>query len=136
LAAPDFTSPQPAYLPAEEPDRHVADEDLVWTDEERAQIDAWVKKYPTADGAVMWVLWLAQEKFGWLPAEVIDFVARPLDLPVPKVYGVATFYAMFSVEERPANVVHVCDDLVCRGAGGLALCEELERDAAPEGAVF
>ena len=37
-------------------------------------------------------------------------------------------------EERPTDVVHVCDDLACRGAGGLALCGELERDAGPEGA--
>jgi NADH-quinone oxidoreductase subunit F len=55
-------------------------------------------------------------------------------VPPAEAYGVATFYAMFSVEERPPNVVHLCDDLVCRGAGGLALCEELEAGVGPEGA--
>ena len=61
-------------------------------------------------------------------------MSQRLSVPPADAYGVATFYAMFSVEERPGTVVHVCDDLACRGAGGLALCEELERDASPEGA--
>jgi NADH-quinone oxidoreductase subunit F len=75
-----------------------------------------------------------QADVGWISRGGLNYVSQRLSVPPAEAYGVATFYAMFSVEERPANVVHVCDDLACRGAGGLALCEELERDAAPEGA--
>jgi NADH-quinone oxidoreductase subunit F len=71
---------------------------------------------------------------GWISRGGLNYVSQRLSVPPADTYGVATFYAMFSVEERPANVVHVCDDLACRGAGGLALCEELALDAAPEGA--
>jgi len=74
-----------------------------------------------------------QAGVGWISRGGLNYVSQRLSVPPAETYGVATFYAMFSVEERPANVVHVCDDLACRGAGGLALCEELERDAAPEG---
>ena len=74
-----------------------------------------------------------QAGVGWISRGGLNYVSQRLSVPPADAYGVATFYAMFSVEERPANVVHVCDDLACRGAGGLALCEELERDAAPEG---
>jgi NADH-quinone oxidoreductase subunit F len=73
-----------------------------------------------------------QAGVGWISRGGLNYVSQRLSVPPADTYGVATFYAMFSVEERPANVVHVCDDLACRGAGGLALCEELERDA-PEG---
>jgi NADH-quinone oxidoreductase subunit F len=71
---------------------------------------------------------------GWISRGGLNYVSQRLSVPPADTYGVATFYAMFSVEERPASVVHVCDDLACRGAGGLALCEALGRDAAPEGA--
>jgi NADH-quinone oxidoreductase subunit F len=74
-----------------------------------------------------------QSGVGWISRGGLNYVCQRLSIPPAEAYGVATFYAMFSVEERPANIVHVCDDLACRGAGGLALCEELERDA-PEGA--
>jgi NADH-quinone oxidoreductase subunit F len=75
-----------------------------------------------------------QSDVGWISRGGLNYVSQRLSVPPAETYGVATFYAMFSVEERPANVVHVCDDLACRGAGGLALSEALSRDAAPEGA--
>ena len=75
-----------------------------------------------------------QSGVGWISRGGLNYVCQRLSIPPAEAYGVATFFAMFSVEERPANIVHVCDDLACRGAGGLALCEELERGAAPEGA--
>ena len=75
-----------------------------------------------------------QSGVGWISRGGLNYVCQRLSIPPAEAYGVATFYAMFSVEERPANIVHVCDDLACRGAGGLALCEELERGAAREGA--
>jgi NADH-quinone oxidoreductase subunit F len=74
-----------------------------------------------------------QAGVGWISRGGLNYVCQRLSVPPAEAYGVATFYAMFSVEERPASVVHVCDDLACRGAGGLALCGELERDAGPEG---
>jgi NADH-quinone oxidoreductase subunit F len=74
-----------------------------------------------------------QADVGWISRGGLNYVCQRLSVPPADAYGVATFYAMFSVEERPPNVVHVCDDLACRGLGGLTLCEELEMDAGPEG---
>lgn len=119
-------SPKPMYLPTEEPERHVAPADLVWTADEQAQIDAWVAKYPTADGAVMWVLWLAQEKFGWLPAEVIQLVADSLELPYAKVYGVATFYTQYYKKEMGKFVLDVCTCFSCQLCGGYDILHYLE----------
>lgn len=126
MAAPDFSSPGPAFLPTEEPERHFSDEELVWTDEEQARVDRWVKQYPTPDGAVMWVLWLAQEKYGWLPPEVIEFVARTLELPVPKVYGVATFYTQYYKEPLGKYVFDVCTCFSCQVCGGYDILHYLE----------
>jgi NADH-quinone oxidoreductase subunit F len=78
------------------------------------------------------VLHALQSDVGWISRGGLNYVSQRLSVPPAEAYGVATFYAMFSVEERPADVVHVCDDLVCRGAGGLTLCEQLEADVGPE----
>jgi len=126
MASPPDVSPKPQYLPTEEPERHVPEADLVWTEEERARIDGWVQGYPTADGAVMRVLWLAQEKYGWLPAEVIRFVAETLDLPESKVYGVATFYTQYYKEPVGKYVLDVCTCFSCQVCGGYDILHYLE----------
>lgn len=119
-------SPKPPYLPTEEPERRFSDEELVWTAEEQAQIDTWVAQYPTADGAVMKVLWLAQEKFAWLPAEVIRLVATTLDLPYAKVFGVATFYTQYYKKEMGRYVLDVCTCFSCQLCGGYDILHYLE----------
>lgn len=119
-------SPKPRYLPGQQPERHVPDADLVWTDDERASVDTWVAQYPTADGAVMKVLWLAQEKFGWLPPEVIRFVADTLEIPYAKVHGVATFYTQYYKEKMGTYVLDVCTCFSCQLCGGYDILHYLE----------
>ncbi len=120
------SSPEPLYVPGEEPARHFGPDDLVWTAEEQQTIDGWVAQYPTADGAVMKVLWLAQEKFAWLPAEVIEFVADTLDLPRAKVFGVATFYTQYYKQEMGKWVLDVCTCFSCQLCGGYDILHYLE----------
>jgi NADH-quinone oxidoreductase subunit F len=74
-----------------------------------------------------------QAGVGWVSPGGLNYVSQRLSVPPAEAYGVATFYALFSVRERPRDIVHVCDDLACRGAGGLALCEQLDREVGPEG---
>jgi len=69
------------------------------------------------------------ERAGWISPGGLNYVARRLTVPPADVYGVATFYALFSVDERPPRVVHVCDDVACRCAGS----EELIAQLGPEG---
>src|SRR3954454_20750874 len=69
------------------------------------------------------------ERAGWISPGGLNYVARRLTVPPADVYRVATFYALFSVEERPPRVVHICDDVACRCAGS----EELIAQLGPEG---
>ena len=61
------------------------------------------------------------ERVGWISPGGLNYVAERLTVPPADVYGVATFYALFSLDERPPRVVHVCDDIACRCAGSEAL---------------
>ena len=119
-------SPKPPYVPGVAPERTFSDEELVWTDEERQALDVYRQQYPTADGAVMKGLWLAQRKFGWLPPEVIRLVADTLEIPYAKVYGVATFYTQYFKEEKGRFVLDVCTCFTCQVCGGYDVLHYLE----------
>lgn len=57
------------------------------------------------------------DRIGWISQPAIDHIAERLDVGPAEVYGVASFYALFSMNERSAHQVHVCIDLVCRANG-------------------
>jgi NADH-quinone oxidoreductase subunit F len=68
-----------------------------------------------------------QGRVGWISPGGLNDIARRLGVPPAEVFGVASFYALFSVQKRPKTVVHVCDDVVCRinGATEVAIaCRE------------
>ncbi|CAN5507144.1 NAD(P)H-dependent oxidoreductase subunit E [soil metagenome] len=119
-------SPKPRYLPTEEPPRTIAEEDLVWNDDEREQIEAYLARYPGHDAAIMRVLWLAQGKYGWLPPEVIRFAADTIDMPYAKAYGVATFYTQYYKEATGKHVLDVCTSFSCQLCGGYDILHHLE----------
>ena len=72
-----------------------------------------------------------QDAVGWISAPALGYICRRLDVPPAEVYGVASFYALLATAEQPAQVAHVCDDVVCRNAGALEICRQLERDLGP-----
>jgi NADH-quinone oxidoreductase subunit F len=78
------------------------------------------------------VLHALQARAGWISPGGLRYACERLTVPPAEAYGVATFYAMFSTEERPARVVHVCDDIACKVAGAENLIGDLERELGPE----
>jgi NADH-quinone oxidoreductase subunit F len=81
------------------------------------------------------VLHALQSSAGWISPGGLRYACERLTVPPAEAYGVATFYAMFSVEPRPRTVLHLCDDIACKVAGAEALIEEVERKAG-EGLVL
>lgn len=120
----DFIKHPVVELPEDE--RQIAAEALVFTDDEKKQIAEYISHYPTADGAVMRALWLAQEKFGFLPPEVIQLVADELDIPYANAYGVATFYTQYYKEKMGTYVLDVCTCFSCQLCGGYDMLHYLE----------
>lgn len=71
------------------------------------------------------VLQEVQKVYRYLPEEVLAFVATGLGLSPAKVYGVASFYANFSLEPKGKHVVHVCDGTACHVKGAAAIRDAL-----------
>src|ERR1700759_1798247 len=55
----------------------------------------------------------APRRVGWVSEGALGYASRRLSVPPAEAYGVATFYALLSLEERPADVTHACTDLAC-----------------------
>lgn len=74
-----------------------------------------------------------QARAGWVSPGALGYAAQRLDVPPAEAYGVASFYSLFSLHERPPRVLHVCDDIACKTRGADALCAELDASAGPAG---
>jgi NADH-quinone oxidoreductase subunit F len=72
-----------------------------------------------------------QGRVGWISEGGMNYVCQRLSVPPAEAYGVASFYAMFSLQPRPKTVVHVCDDIACRVNGAEPLIERLEEALGP-----
>ncbi len=70
-------------------------------------------KYETTRSAVMPLLYIAQEEYGWVNAEGISEVAQILNLDPTQVKSIAGFYTMYSEKPKGKYWLHVCTDLPC-----------------------
>jgi NADH-quinone oxidoreductase subunit E len=86
-----------------------------------------LSRYSGDSSELIPILQEAQEKFGYLPAEVMQRVARFLHLTDNMVYGVATFYAQFSFTPTGRNKITVCRGTACHVRGGARILKEVER---------
>ena len=86
---------------------------------ERTAIEAVVGTEDRRDGRPLLLpaLRAAQRRVGWVSEGALGHASRRLGVPPADAYGVASFYAMLALEERPADVLHVCTDLACRLKG-------------------
>ncbi len=64
------------------------------------------------------ILQEVQAKFGYLPEEAMQHVARFVRVPLSQVYGVATFYALFRLTPGGKRTIRVCQGTACHVQGG------------------
>jgi NADH-quinone oxidoreductase subunit E len=95
--------------------------------EERARIEKILARYPNRQAALLPVLWVAQETWGWISKEAAEEVARILELPAAHVDGVLTFYTMFNLQPIGRHLLQFCTSISCHLAGADGLVERCGR---------
>ena len=90
-------------------------------------VDELVARYPSKTAACIPVLHLCQKQVGWVSPEVIDYVARRLDMATSEVIGVVTFYTMYQQHPPGKHTIWVCRTLSCDLMGAKTIQEHLER---------
>jgi NADH-quinone oxidoreductase subunit E len=83
--------------------------------------------YPDPRGALLPVLHMAQEAFGWISLEVEEYVAGLFDLSPAHVHEVVTFYTLYYRQPKGRHVVAVCHNLSCHLAGAQTLLAHVKQ---------
>lgn len=84
-----------------------------------------IAQYPKKKSAAMIIMHYIQEQFGYFDDEAIRFVARQLEVEPIEVYGMLTFYPMYSDKPRGRVHIKVCRTLSCALAGSVEFGKEL-----------
>jgi bidirectional [NiFe] hydrogenase diaphorase subunit len=93
-------------------------------------LDVTMKRNQYRQDALIEILHKAQGAFGYLEEDILIYIARALKLPLSHVYGVATFYHLFSLKPSGAHVCVVCMGTACYVKGGSALLEVLQQEVS------
>ena len=91
------------------------------TAEQEAKLNALIEQNKSDKSRLMAVMQGAQDIYGYLPVEVQNKIAEGMDVPLEKVYGVATFYAQFALSPKGENHIAVCLGTACyvKGSGDI-----------------
>ncbi len=92
-----------------------------------ARVRKLLKNTALRKDALIPILQKVQEEYRYLPEEILTFVATALDLPPATVYGVATFYAQFSLEPKGKYLIKVCDGTACHVRKNQPIINELKK---------
>ncbi|KLU66962.1 NADP-reducing hydrogenase subunit HndA [Desulfosporosinus acididurans] len=96
------------------------------------KVDEVLEKFRYAKEDLIQILLELQMLSGknYLPQEWVEYVAKALDMPMNKVYGVMTFYGMFSTKPRGKNLIEVCKSGPCHVSGSQGIELMLEKELA------
>jgi bidirectional [NiFe] hydrogenase diaphorase subunit len=97
------------------------------TDNRLKFLNAALKKNLYQQDALIEILHTAQELFGYLSKETLEYITKELKLPPSKVYGVATFYNFFSLKPKGEHTCIVCMGTACYVKGAAELLSEMEK---------
>ncbi len=82
------------------------------------QINEICDRYKDEPSPLMLVLADVQREYGYIPLEVQEVISLKLNIPVSEIYGVVTFYSLFSLKPKGRYVIGVCIGTACYVKGG------------------
>ncbi len=97
------------------------------TKEQEAKLKEVIASHKSDKGALMPILQKAQEIYGYLPIEVQKIIAHEMDIPLEKIYGVATFYSQFTLNPKGKYTISVCLGTACYVKGSGDIFDELSK---------
>ncbi|MEK7375300.1 MAG: NAD(P)H-dependent oxidoreductase subunit E [Thermodesulfobacteriota bacterium] len=98
-----------------------------FTADQVVKLETIIAKHKAKQGGLIPVLEEAQVALEYLPISVQKKIARELNLPFSRVYGVVTFYSFFTMTPRGRHTARVCLGTACYVRGGKALADALKK---------
>jgi len=91
------------------------------------EVNRILKRYGNDATDIIAILQDVQQTYRYLPKDVMETLATKLDIPLSRVYHLATFFRAFSLEPRGKHELHVCMGTACHVRGAPRILEALER---------
>ncbi|MBE7061956.1 MAG: NAD(P)H-dependent oxidoreductase subunit E [Clostridiales bacterium] len=91
-------------------------------------LDRAIEKFGNKESSLIAILQSAQEHFRYLPKEIFPYLAEKLNISEAKIFGVATFYENFSMEQKGKYVIKVCDGTACHVRHSVPILEALRKE--------
>lgn len=106
-----------------------------------SEIKKILARYPDKDAALLPVLWLCQERWGWISPGIMRAIGDRLELSPAYIEGVVSFYTMYQRRPPGRFLLQVCTTLSCQLCGTSGLVDHLRKkldidfgDTTPDGA--
>jgi NADH-quinone oxidoreductase E subunit len=91
-----------------------------------------VSRYPKKEAAMLPVLYLAQQEFGYVGPEAIEYVAKLMGQSPARVHGVVSFYTMYNMKPIGRHHIQVCRTLSCALRGAEKITDFIKKKLAIE----
>ena len=95
---------------------------------EFSELNEYIDNLENKDDSLISVLHKAQELYGCISKQTQLFIAKRLDIPPAKIYGVVTFYSFFTMDKKGINKISVCTGTACFVRGAEAVVTEFENE--------
>lgn len=92
------------------------------------EVEQIVKNRQSKKQEVIMILQDIQEKYNYLPQDILKDLSHMLEIPLSKIYSIATYYKSFSLEPKGKHLCQVCLGTACHVRGGARISETLERE--------
>ena len=92
------------------------------------KIETIIKRYEGKKGIAVPLLQEINTRFGYLPKEVLEEIAKKVDIPLSQLYSLATFYKSFRLRPQGRHKILVCLGTACHVRGADRMVEKLERE--------
>ena len=96
------------------------------TAEQEKELKAAIAQMKDEPGSLMPIIQKAQEIYGYLPIEVQTMISDETGVPLERIYGIATFYAQFTLEPKGQYQISVCLGTACYVKGSALVLEKIE----------
>jgi len=93
---------------------------------QREELYAAIDELRDMEGCLMPIMQKAQDIYGYLPEEVQKMIADRLEIPMEKIYGVATFYSQFNLAPKGKYQISVCLGTACYVKGSGAILKRVQ----------
>jgi len=94
----------------------------------RQDVEEIVKTYGSKKHAVIMMLQDIQDKYNYLPQDVLKDLSKRIDVPLSRIYSIATYYKLFSLKPKGRHLCQVCLGTACHVRGSGKILGKLERE--------